>query len=288
MGFLASEVNPFLEETLALEESHHVRLHPSWEASHAWGNGLRPCLQGPEIPLSASHVLSSHLRHLHLDLRQSLMPTGGEAFAEESLPALEVNDVVSLLVLEVSLALEESDHPSIHLGRLLDLHLFQASDHSSSLLLCHHDPHPCAHFALSQAAPPPPPAILLPLLLPPLQANLPLLLHQGLVLLGLFLVDALALLEQVGQVLVLVLLHPRQAITIDHITLTVCLQIFNPLFFLLCPQLLSLLFQLFVLSLEQRQLFQALGTLNMVLLLLLSLEAHLQLLLLLLQLLNLL
>jgi len=108
------------------------------------------------------------------------------------------------------------------------------------------------------------------------------------VLLGLLLVDALALLEQVGQVLVLVLLHPRQTITIDHIALTVGLQILNPFLFLLCPQLLSLLFQLFVLSLEQRQLFQALGTLNMVLLLLLSLEAHLQLLLLLLQLLNLL
>merc|ERR1719447_1696371 len=153
---LASEVNPFLEETPALEESHHVHLHPSWEASHAWGNGLRPCLQGPKIPLSASHVLSSHLHHLHLDLRRSLMPTGGEAFAEENLPALEVNDVVSLLVLEVSLALEESDRPSIHLGRLLYLHLFQASGHSSSLLLCHHDPHPCAHCALSQAAPPPP------------------------------------------------------------------------------------------------------------------------------------
>merc|ERR1719300_1788526 len=155
-GFPVSEVNPFLEETLALEESHHVHLHPSWEASHAWGNGLRPCLQGPKIPLSASHVLSSHLHHLHLDLQRSLMPTGGEAFVEENLPALEVNDVVSLLVLEVSLALEESDHPSIHLGRLLYLHLFQASDHSSSLLLCHHDPHPCAHCALSQAAPPPP------------------------------------------------------------------------------------------------------------------------------------
>merc|ERR1719342_770444 len=161
------EGNLSLEASLALEESHHVHLHPSWEASHAWVNGLRPCLQGPKIPLSASHVLSSHLHHLHLDLRRSLMPTGGEAFAEENLPALEVNDVVSRLVLEVSLALEESDRPSIHLGRLLYLHLFQASDHSSSLLLCHHDPHPCAHCApshtlLSRALSPRPLLLLFP------------------------------------------------------------------------------------------------------------------------------
>jgi len=108
------------------------------------------------------------------------------------------------------------------------------------------------------------------------------------VLLGLLLVHALALLQQVGQVLVLVLLHPRQTIPIDHVALTVRLQILNPLLLLLGPKLLSLLFQLFMLCLEQRQLFQALGAFNVVLLLLLSLEAHLQLLLLLLQLLNLL
>jgi len=106
-------------------------------------------------------------------------------------------------------------------------------------------------------------------------------------LLGLLFVHALALLQQVGQVLVLILFHPGQTIPIDNIALSIGLQILNPLLLLLSPQLLGLLLQLLVLCLEQRKLFQALGTLNVVLLLLLSLESHLQLLLLLLQLLNL-
>jgi len=107
-------------------------------------------------------------------------------------------------------------------------------------------------------------------------------------LLGLLLVHTLALLQQVGQVLVLILLHPGQTVPIDDIALTVGLHIFNPLLLLLSPQLLCLLFKLLMLSLEQWKLFQALGTLNVVLLLLLGLEAHLQLLLLLLQLFHLL
>jgi len=107
-------------------------------------------------------------------------------------------------------------------------------------------------------------------------------------LLRFLLIHALALLQQVGQVLVLILLHPGQTIPIDHIALTVRLQILNPLLLLLSPQLLGLLFQLLMLCLQQGQLLQALGSLNVVLLLLLSLQPHLQLLLLLLQLLHLL
>lgn len=40
-------------------------------------------------------------------------------------------------------------------------------------------------------------------------------------LLGLLLVHTLALLQQVGQVLVLILLHPGQTVPIDDIALTV-------------------------------------------------------------------
>jgi len=107
-------------------------------------------------------------------------------------------------------------------------------------------------------------------------------------LLSLLLIDALPLLQQVGEILVLILSHPGHTVTIDDIILTVGLQVLDPFLLLFSPELLCLLLELLVLGLEKRQLLEPLGSLDVVLLLLLGLQTNLQLLLLLLKLFNLL
>jgi len=107
-------------------------------------------------------------------------------------------------------------------------------------------------------------------------------------LLSLLLIDALPLLQQVGEILVLILSHPGHTVTIDDVILTVGLQVLDPFLLLFSPELLGLLLELLVLGLEKRQLLEPLGSLDVVLLLLLGLQTNLQLLLLLLKLFNLL
>merc|ERR1719220_2815275 len=113
-GFLSLEVNLFLEVSLFLGENLVLGAsHPSLEESHVLENG-RLYLQGPKIPPSAFHVLSSHLHRLRLDLQLSSMPTADAVSVEENLHVLEGNHLaMATLALEESHVLEESCRLSI-------------------------------------------------------------------------------------------------------------------------------------------------------------------------------
>lgn len=97
---------------------------------------------------------------------------------------------------------------------------------------------------------------------------------------SLLLIDTLPLVQQRGQVFVLVLLHPYHPVPVGHITRPLKLILFNPLFLLLLPEQLRVLLEFVELEFEQGQLLHTFGSLNVILLLLLCLQTNLELLLL--------